>query len=148
MSLMGQFARRRGGLNELPEVEVRDEELEQALADFRSSVHAWSEAEYSRPRMVAVHLKAWGLAAVWALGCALLAGTVSGGVYEFHHRQQVARIAAAREAEHQRQFAEQRIRKQAMDEEELLAAVDSDVSREVPSAMEPLAQLMTGDESR
>jgi hypothetical protein len=30
----------------------------------------------------------------------------------------------------------------------LLAKVDSDVSREVPSAMEPLAQLMAGDETQ
>jgi len=34
------------------------------------------------------------------------------------------------------------------DEEELLAKVDSDVSRVVPSAMEPLAQLMAEDGTR
>jgi hypothetical protein len=34
------------------------------------------------------------------------------------------------------------------EEEDLLAQVDSDVSREVPSAMEPLAQLMAEDESK
>jgi hypothetical protein len=38
--------------------------------------------------------------------------------------------------------AEQRAR-----DEELLAKVDSEVSQEVPSAMEPLAQLMAGDEA-
>jgi hypothetical protein len=32
------------------------------------------------------------------------------------------------------------------EEEDLLAKVDSDVSREVPSAMEPLAQMMAEDE--
>ena len=53
-------------------------------------------------------------------------------------------MAAVREAEHQRQVAEQRAR----EEEDLLAKVDSDVSREVPSAMEPLAQLMAEDEAR
>jgi hypothetical protein len=34
------------------------------------------------------------------------------------------------------------------EEEDLLAKVDSDVSREVPSAMEPLAQLMAEDETK
>jgi hypothetical protein len=52
--------------------------------------------------------------------------------------------AAARAAEQQRVIAEQR----AKEEEDLLANVDSDVSREVPSAMEPLAQLMSDDESK
>jgi hypothetical protein len=48
------------------------------------------------------------------------------------------------QAERQRLAAEQRNR----DEEELLAKVDSDVSREVPSAMEPLAQLMAEDDTQ
>jgi hypothetical protein len=52
------------------------------------------------------------------------------------------RIAVARAAEQQRQAAQERARQE---EEDLLAKVDSDVSREVPSAMEPLAQLMAGD---
>lgn len=124
-----------------------DAALEQTLQDFRLSVRAWSDAVYSRPRQaltVVPHRKVWRLAAGWALGCALVVGGVSGGVYERHHRQELARIAAAREAEHQRQVAEQRAR----EEEELMAKVDSDVSREVPSAMEPLAQLMAEDETR
>jgi hypothetical protein len=73
----------------------------------------------------------------------LVAGSVSGGVHERHQRQEQARIAAAQEAARQRVAAEQR----AKDEEELLAKVDSEVSQEVPSAMEPLAQLMAGDEA-
>jgi len=48
-------------------------------------------------------------------------------------------------AEQQRLAAQERARQE---EEDLLAKVDSDVSREVPSAMEPLAQLMAGDETR
>jgi formaldehyde-activating enzyme involved in methanogenesis len=32
------------------------------------------------------------------------------------------------------------------EEEQLLASVDKDVARQVPSAMEPLAQLMTDEE--
>ena len=72
----------------------------------------------------------------------LVAGSVSGGVHERHQRQEQARIAAAQEAARQRVAAEQRAR-----DEELLAKVDSEVSQEVPSAMEPLAQLMAGDEA-
>lgn len=123
-----------------------DLELEQALKNFRSSIHAWSDSAYNRPRtaLAVARGKSWRRAAAWALGCALLAAGVSGGVYESHHRKEMARIAAAREAEHQRQLAEQRDR----EEEELLAKVDSDISREVPSAMEPLAQLMAEDETR
>lgn len=125
-----------------------DAELEQALSSFRGSVHAWSEVAYSRPRIAPVACAptraAWRRAAGWALGCALLAAGVSGGIYQVNSRQQAARIEAARQAEQQRQLAEQRAR----EEEDLLAKVDSDVSREVPSAMEPLAQLMTEDGTR
>ena len=49
-----------------------------------------------------------------------------------------------RAAEQQKRLARSRAgsRRQGADEEDLLAKVDSDVSREVPSAMEPLAQMM------
>ena len=61
-----------------------------------------------------------------------------------HHRQEGARIAGAAEAARQQKLAdEQRALKE---NEDLLAKVDSDVSRAVPSAMEPLAQLMADDE--
>ena len=124
---------------------VSDPEIKQALSDFKANVFAWSDAEYARPRMAAVltvRHRSWRLAAGWALGCVLVAGSVSGGVYERHQRQEQAKITAMREAERQRLAAEQRVR----EEDELLAKVDSDVSREVPSAMEPLAQLMAEDE--
>jgi hypothetical protein len=126
--------------------ESEEQQLDQALQDFRVSVHAWSDAAYSAPRTAEVTAprRIWRLAAGWALGCALLAGGVSGGVYEQHHRQELARIAAARAVEQQRLAAEQRAR----EEEELLASVDSDVSREIPSAMEPLAQLTAEDETK
>ena len=126
---------------------IFDPEVEEALKNFRSSVHAWSDAAYNRPRPAAAPAfdrKVWRLAAAWTLGIALAAGGVSGGMFERHHRQEQARIAAQREAEHQKQVAAERAR----EEEELLAKVDSDVSREVPSAMEPLALLMAEDEAR
>jgi hypothetical protein len=150
MSMKEQFTGKPEELEARAELrgdDALDPELEQALKNFRLSVHAWAEAAYSRPRTAAartVRHRSWRLAAGWALGCVLAVGGVSGGVYEHHHRQELARIEAARQAELQKQAAEQRAR----EEEDLLAKVDSDVSREAPSAMEPLAQLMAEDETK
>jgi hypothetical protein len=135
-----------GESNELKEqiVSAEDVELDEALKNFKSSIDAWSDAAYSRPRGLKqeVRHRSWRLALGWALGCALVAGSVSGGLLERHHRAEVARIAAEqRAAEQQKQLREQQARAQVSDEA-LLADVDSDVSRQVPSAMEPLAQMM------
>jgi len=135
----------RNGISE-QEALALDETLSRALVDFKLSVHAWSDAELSRPRMLAhgVRQRSWRLAASVALGCTLVAGGVSGGIYERHERHEAARIAAeAQAAEQQKLVAAEKARQ---DEEDLLAKVDSDVSRETPSAMEPLAQLMAEDE--
>ena len=123
-----------------------DSELDEALTNFRLSVHAWSEAAFSRPRTAAAAVaprQVWRLAAGWALGCVLIAGGASTGVWQ--HQQREMRIAAARVAEQQRLVAQQKAQQQ--EDEDLLAKVDSDVSREVPVAMEPLAQLMVEDET-
>jgi hypothetical protein len=149
---------------ELVEGKAQDALLEQALGNFRSSVHAWSEAELSRPRKVVALVRRGSLrlAAGWALGFALVAGSVSGGLYERHYQQEKAGIAAARQAEQPQSVAEQRadvaekssakvernVSRESPGEEELLAKVDSDISRQVPSALEPLAQLMVEDEAR
>ncbi len=121
--------------------EPDDKLLEEALANFRSSVTAWSQAEFGRVRtpVKSVRQRSWRLAAGWALGAVLAAGGLGGGLYEHQQKLQAERIAAAaRAAEQQKILAAQR----AKEEEDLLAKVDSDVSREVPSALEPLAQLM------
>ena len=126
---------------------VSDSLLEQALNHFRLGVHAWSAAELSRerPALKVARRRSWRPAAGWALAVALAAGGVAtGGVYE-RHQQQLRIAAAARAAEQQRVAREMQAR---AEEEDLLAKVDSDVSREVPSAMEPLAQLMAEGEVR
>jgi hypothetical protein len=125
---------------------VEDPGFDRVLSDFRSSVHAWSEAAYHRPRPIAAASRGavWRKAAAWALGSMLVIGAAGGGVLESRHRQEAARIAAAREAQQQRAFAEERER----EAEKELAKVDTDVAREVPNAMEPLAQLMTEDDSQ
>ena len=116
-----------------------DEALEQTLKDFRSSVHAWSESAYSQPhRPVKINATSWRVVGGWALGCVLAAGSLTGGLYERHHIKEKARIAAAAEAARQQKFQAE----QSKESEDLLAKVDRDVSRQVPSAMEPLADLM------
>ncbi|HEY1805325.1 MAG TPA: hypothetical protein VGG45_12700 [Terracidiphilus sp.] len=139
--------------------EIDDPIVAEALKHFKASVDTWSEAAYSRSRMVRGGMRtSWRLAASWALGCLLAAGSVAGALYERHVRQESARIAAVKAAEQkaalERKAAEQPVAvvtkparpvavKRAADEDEnLLATVDSDVSRQVPSAMEPLAQMM------
>ena len=127
-----------------------DFELEQALKDFKSSICAWSEAELSRPRMWTreVRHRSWRLALGWAMGSLLVVGSVSGGLLERQHKLEVMRVAAQQQAaERQKQLLEQRATV-AVTDESLLAGVDSDVSRQVPSAMEPLAQMMSYDESK
>jgi hypothetical protein len=152
--MMRRFDDKRDGLKEqavdLHDAELPDAEFEEALKDFKSSVHAWSDAAYSRPRTVTreVRVRSWRLAAGWAMGCVLVAGSLSGGLLERQHRLDLARIAAEQRAvEQQRQQREQQARAKITDEV-LLAEVDSDVSRQVPSAMEPLAQMMADDETK
>lgn len=125
---------------------VEDPALERVLSDFRSSVYAWSDALYNRPRPIAAASSraVWRKAAAWSLGSMLVIGAAGGGVFEYRHRREAARIAAAREAQQQRALAEERER----EAEKELAKVDTDVAREVPNAMEPLAQLMTEDDSQ
>jgi hypothetical protein len=159
---------------------VADPVMSGALKHFKASVDAWSEAAYSKPRFsesrlnemksTAVAQHNWRLAASWALGCLLAAGSLAGGLYEHRQRQEAARAAEIK-AEAQKAAlvraaeAEQRLSptpvavniatrrqstavKRAINtDEDLLATVDNDVSRQVPAAMEPLAQMMDGDGS-
>jgi hypothetical protein len=139
-----------GQREQVLETADQDFELEQALKNFKSSVCAWSEAELSRPRKWTreVRHRSWRLALGWSMGCALVAGTVSGGLLERHQKLEAARTVAEQQAaERQKQLVEQRATV-AVTDEALLAGVDSDVSREVPSAMEPLAQMMSYDGSK
>lgn len=136
---------------EKTELEALDPELREALGNFKSNVTAWSNAMLSRPRQVKTPARTnWGLIAKWTLGCVVFAGTVSGGVYQNHRQQEIARAeaaaAAARAAEQQRELTAKAAKEQsAQSAEDLMAKVDSDISREVPSALEPLASLMTDD---
>lgn len=129
--------------------------LDQALGNFRASVRAWSEAELSRPRTVtpAVRRHSWRFATGWALGCVVAAGSLTAGVFEHHRNEALARMAYERQIQiqvddqqadaPQSQASQAAVREKAGEgDQNLMAEVDSDVSRQVPSAMEPLAQLM------
>jgi len=144
--------------------EIDDPMVTGALENFKASVDAWSDAAYHRPRTVVKAARhTVRLAASWALVCLLAAGSLAGGLYERHHRQELARIEASKAAI---KAAEQKValehaasekpvkattvtkrqptavKRAANENEDLLASVDSDVSRQVPAAMEPLAQMM------
>jgi hypothetical protein len=75
------------------------------------------------------------------LGCVLVAGIVTGGVFQ-HQRAEEQQQAA----EQSRRIQEQVAAHTNEDSDTLLAHVDSDVSRQVPAAMDPLASLVGGTE--
>ena len=133
----------------------QDHELEAVLKDFRASVHAWSEATYQsrveaagRSRALvlspAPHRTLLRRSVAWAMSLVLTAGVAMAGVYEYHQKELARQVAVRRQLEQRRLEAQQRAR----EADELLARVDSDVSREEPSAMEPLASLMADDETQ
>jgi hypothetical protein len=157
----------KGVAGEDPELEL---ELEQALKHFKASMDAWSDAAFNRPRTapkLAVR-HSWRLATGWALGALLVMGSLAGAAHQIYQRQELARVAAqkaAQKAAEQRAAAGRAVAMLASaqversappaaivkvnagtKDEDLLASVDSDVSRVVPAAMEPLAQLMDDDE--
>ncbi|MGA8088791.1 MAG: hypothetical protein WCA10_16035 [Terracidiphilus sp.] len=128
---------------ELEKLETLEPELREALGNFKASVDAWSDAMTSRPREAKAPARAnWSAITKWALGCVVFAGTVSGGVYQNYRQQEAAKVEAARIAEQQRELAATKVKIQ---DDDLMANVDSDIAREVPSALEPMASLMTDD---
>lgn len=150
-----------------------DAEMRQALGHFREAMTAWGDAAYSRPRTMsarATHL-VWRRVLGWTLGCVLVT-LAAGGVLMQQRRNselashpatqqknaaapQAAQIAAPTAASVAPQAGLETGSAQASAQksgdaqgEELLAQVDSDVAREVPDAMEPLAQLLAEDASQ
>ena len=127
------------------EADIDDPVLRSALGDFRASVHAWSDAAYNRPRPAlssAPQAIAWRRATAWALSLTLSFGILGSAAYERHHTQVIAKERQhQQDLERQRLLAEQRARQNAAatDTEDLMATVDSAVSRQVPTAMAPLA---------
>lgn len=129
------------GTRRMAATDAGDARLEEAIGDFRLTVHAWSEAAMRpfSPAAATPHSIAWRRTLAWAMGVLVAAGAASGAFYE-HHQQ-----VLARQAQQQRFEQEQRAQaaRRTADMDQLLANVDRDVSQEVPDAMEPLAQMMT-----
>jgi hypothetical protein len=128
--------------------EELEPELRAALNDFRLSLDAWSQASIGRPRAASAPSRVWRRTLGWALGCLLAAGSLSGSLWQ-HHRHllaEQARIAMLRrQQDEQRRLAELRA---GQEEEQLLASIDNALARQVPSAMDPLAELMGEEERR
>jgi hypothetical protein len=133
---------------EEPEIlETLEPELREALGNFKLSVDAWSEAMISRPReAISPARMNWSAVTKWALGCVVFAGTVSGGLYQNHKQAEAQKVEAARIAEQQRAVEAAKVAN--VDEEDLMADVDSDIARQVPNALEPMATLMAEDDSK
>jgi hypothetical protein len=131
-------------------LETMEPELREALGNFKASVDAWSDAMMSRPRRAKAPARTnWSAVTKWAMGCVVFVGTVSGGLYQNYRQQEVARVEAARVAEQRRELAATKVTKPEDDltaNDDLMANVDSDIAREVPSALEPMASLMTEDD--
>jgi hypothetical protein len=127
------------------EADIDDPVLRSALRDFRAVVHAWSDAAYNRPRTVlssAPQTIAWRRVTAWVLSLALSFGIIGTAAYERHHQQVVAQERQhQQEIERQHALEAQRAKatENATETEDLMANIDSDVSRQVPAAMEPLA---------
>lgn len=126
---------------------AQDPDLDAVLSDFRASVHAWSDAKYRSRALVlssAPRRTLWRQSMAWALFVVLTATVVSAGLLQYHQKEVAHQAAIQRELDRQRMISQQHAR----DTDDLLARVDSDVSREVPTAMEPLASLMADDETQ
>jgi hypothetical protein len=144
--------------NRQKDLAVIESELDETLKGFRASVHAWSDATCGRPSVMA---KVPGLRWRLAWGCAvgmLMTVVGVGTLVRVPHRvspqaaeppetlseraseQAPALVASKREPVVVSRSAS--AGRSAMRADDSLASVDSDVSRQVPQALEPLAQLM------
>ena len=131
------------------------DEVEQALKNFRASVHAWSETELTRSRAVkAPQSSVWRLLAAPAIswGAAAALALTAVGVPVAVHREHQVQILARQHADEQQRLRDAQekaatqmaaLQTAAMDDDKLLQHVDEDIRQSTPDAMEPLASLMS-----
>jgi hypothetical protein len=129
--------------------ELTDAQVAEALLHFRESVHAWSEAEYSKPRLVRQSKRSpvWTMITSpllgWSLAAAVLTATVAVPVSEY--RQHVNEVHKQQALAQQQKLEEQKAaqaRAAVIDDDELMSHVDSDIAQDAPDAMQPLSSLM------
>ena len=137
--------------------EVDDMELDAALKSFRESVLEWSDQEFGRARVIrrsrwdALLRVASSPLVSWTMACGLLAASVGGSLTAHHLRQvAIAHQVAIEKMEKQQQMEQQKASVEAvpaadsaMNDDELLSHVDSDIAQAAPDAMQPLASLMS-----
>jgi hypothetical protein len=136
-------------------LEIEDAQVEMALKHFRESVHGWSDEEFGRARVIRRSRwdAMWRMMAnpvmAWSMACVLTVASV-GVPVNIHHLQVVAAERRA-ELEKQKKLAEEKAEQQAaaaINDDELMSHVDSDIAQDAPDAMQPLAQLMSDSTTR
>ncbi len=147
-----------------------ERELEATLGHFRAAVKGWSEHEYSRPRgVLSRSVIPWWAAltrpvTAGALAAGIAAATIALPVYEYETKVREQREALGRQVQGLEQPGKLEARlnapqnpvaslphvsltgretTMAVDDDELLSHVDSDISQSAPDAFEPLASLMS-----
>ena len=132
--------------------------VEDALRNFRTSIHHWSEQEFVRPRMIErtrwsrYQSGFWRMIANPALGGTLAAALLITSVGVPVGIQHEHKVAAERRAllDQQRKELQQHLSEEAkksaaastVDDGAFLDDVDSDIAQATPDAMQPLASLM------
>lgn len=152
-----------------------DAELDQILAQFRASVHGWSAQQYAEadlPSPFAVRRRSHLALRIAAAAAAVVMVAVSPFLIQHHAAQpttagrhaapaagavaqtmqessaetgtgqSATALPSGRAAERQLPTAA------AISDEDLMAAVDADVSQRSPDAMSPLVELMSSDSSK
>lgn len=135
--------------------EIGDVEMDAALKNFRESVHGWSEQEFSKTRVVrrsrwdAMWRTIASPAIGWTAACALLVASMGGSLAVHHQRQ----VAINRDLATKQQIEQEKLdvataatanqADAAMNDDELLSHVDSDIAQAAPDAMQPLASMMS-----
>jgi hypothetical protein len=141
-------------------IRTLEAELGPALSHFRQSVNVWSESVWSegagqhRPVPTARTL-GWRLAAGWAVVVLLAVVSLGGVAVRRGHRQvpavhpsmisAAAPVAAVQVGQSPAAELKPDRTVSGVEDEDLLAKVGSDVARQTPRALEPLAQLMDED---
>jgi hypothetical protein len=130
-----------------------DPQVAEALRHFRESVHAWSEAEHSKPRLIRQSRRSTVWAIIvnpllgWSLAAAVLATTVGVPVAVHHQHvvdgQKQDALAKQQKLEQEQASQAAQARAAAIDDDELMSHVDSDIAQDAPDAMQPLSSLMS-----
>ena len=130
---------------------LEDAAVEAALKHFRAHVHHWSEQEFVKPHTA--RRSAWDSfwvaisrpAMAGSLAAAMLVASI-GIPATVHYQHQIeAQRQAQIELAKQKAAEEAALRKAAtsIDDDTLLAGIDTDIAQAAPDAMEPLASLMS-----